>query len=481
MPIRSSTINDPSRISNTRILLRTAIASRIVLLTLTVIWRSILSPYDTSASINPSCLSSTANATVLYPRISAAIENGVVWDSVYFVRIALCGYEYEQTYAFLPLLPFCISLLSRTVLQPLVPLVGHRAALALSGYILSNISFVFAALFLYRLSVIILKDPEASLRASILFCFNPASIFYSSIYSESLYALLSIGGLYFLTLGANNLAALWLAFSGCARSNGVLNAGYIGFQTMHQAYDALFLKKKPFLVFRVLISGILRCLFIFVPFVAFQAYGYYNLCDGRHPEELRPWCKAKIPLLYNFIQSHYWGVGFLKYFQLKQLPNFLLASPILSIAICSIIHYVKLHPKVFFSLGFQVDPKTTSFLETQTSTVNREDQALRRRKHSKQDMGPTALSTDNVSIDKLERFSIIIIPFVLHLGFMVATAFFVMHVQVSTRFLSSSPPIYWFASYVPAIHKGWGYLIWRYCAAYILIGSLLFSNFYPFT
>ncbi|KAD5961605.1 hypothetical protein E3N88_13078 [Mikania micrantha] len=248
MRIRSSTINDPSPISHTRILLRTAIVSRIVLLTLTVIWRSILSPYDTSASINPYCLSSTttATATVLFPRIAVAIENGIVWDSVYFVRIAQCGYEYEQTYAFLPLLPFCISILSRTVFQPLIPLVGHRAVLALSGYFLSNISFVFAALFLYRLSVIILKDPEASLRASTLFCFNPASIFYSSIYSESLYALLSIGGLYFLISGADNLAAILLALSGCARSNGVLNAGYIGFQTMHQAYDALFLQKNPF-------------------------------------------------------------------------------------------------------------------------------------------------------------------------------------------------------------------------------------------
>ncbi|MFS7956901.1 putative GPI mannosyltransferase 2 [Helianthus anomalus] len=52
---------------------------------------------------------------------------------------------------------------------------------------------------------------------------------------------------------------------------------------------------------------------------------------------------------------------------------------------------------------------------------------------------------------------------------------------VATRFLSSSPPIYWFASYVLTSHKGWGYLIWGYSAAYILIGSLLFSNFYPFT
>lgn len=47
------------------------------------------------------------------------------------------------------------------------------------------------------------------------------------------------------------------------------------------------------------------------------------------------------------------GVGFLRYFQLKQLPNFLLASPILSLALGSIIHYVKLQPEIFLSLGFR--------------------------------------------------------------------------------------------------------------------------------
>lgn len=46
--------------------------------------------------------------------------------------------------------------------------------------------------------------------------------------------------------GALNISVLWLAISGCARSNGVLNAGYFCFQTMHQAYDALFLKKRHF-------------------------------------------------------------------------------------------------------------------------------------------------------------------------------------------------------------------------------------------
>lgn len=36
----------------------------------------------------------------------------------------------------------------------------------------------------FRLSNLILKDSEAALRASVLFCLNPASIFYSSMYKS---------------------------------------------------------------------------------------------------------------------------------------------------------------------------------------------------------------------------------------------------------------------------------------------------------
>lgn len=60
------------------------------------------------------------------------------------------------------------------------------------------------------------------------------------------------------------------------------------------------------LAMQALVIGALRSIFIFVPFFAFQAYGYLNICVHGSSEELRPWCKAKVPLLYGFIQSHYW-------------------------------------------------------------------------------------------------------------------------------------------------------------------------------
>ncbi|EOY32359.1 Transferases, transferring hexosyl groups isoform 1 [Theobroma cacao] len=484
--------------------LKSAILSRLLLLILTLLWRTLLTPYDTSAPLNPACLNNPSPSPPpppLLPSLASAIENGIVWDSVYFVRIAQCGYEYEQSYAFLPLLPACIFILSRTVFAPVVLLIGHRAVLALSGYVISNVAFIFAAIYFYRLSVIVLKDPNAALQASVLFCFNPASIFYSSIYSESLYALFSVGGLYYLKSRANNIAVFWLALSGFARSNGVLNAGYFGFQTMHQAYDAAFLKKRAFLALWILISGALRCICIFVPFITFQAYGYYNICLERSSDEMRPWCKARIPLLYNYIQSYYWGMGFLRYFQLKQLPNFLLASPILSLAVCSIIYYVKSRPEIVLSLGFRASVEEKSSMAAifslkkshrsngpqiseKYSSRRQENHNLKLRKITSQGRGAAEFIIDHGSSEKLGYASASILPFILHLSFMVATAFFVMHVQVATRFLSASPSVYWFASLLmtcPSMSKRWGYMIWAYSCAYILLGSLLFSNFYPFT
>ncbi|KAK6148610.1 hypothetical protein DH2020_019522 [Rehmannia glutinosa] len=492
---------------DTRRLLRYAVASRLLVLTLIIIWRSLLSPYDTSASINPPCLSSSNSSNppppVLLPGVGSAIESSIVWDGVYFTRIAECGYEYEQTYAFLPLLPLCVSLFSKTVFGPLVPVIGYRAVLGLSGYVLNNIAFVFAALYLYRLSVLVLKDTELALRASVLFCFNPASIFYSSIYSESLYAFFSFGGLYHFMNGTYFCATFWLALSGCARSNGVLNAGYICFRSMQQVNEAFVSRKRAYLLMvKILLAGALCSICIFIPFISFQAYGYFNICVGRSVVEMRPWCKARLPLLYNYIQSHYWGVGFLKYFQVKQLPNFLLASPILSLAICSIIYYVKLWPEVFLSLGLRAssteDKLAGSALSTKaevqlssagpsendTPNVLQDNgtHGLRKRAIKREDL--VIQPSKSEAPDSLQCDPVVILPFVLHLSFMVATAFFVMHVQVATRFLSVSPLLYWFASHImgsPSVGKRWGHFIWAYCAAYILLGSLLFSNFYPFT
>ncbi|XP_072989589.1 uncharacterized protein [Typha latifolia] len=500
--------------SETRVLF-IAFLSRFLLLTLILLWRLLFSPYDTSASLNPGCLSaafssgggkSPASDPVLWPRLAAAIESSIVWDGVYFVRIAECGYEYEQTYAFLPLLPAAMVLLSRSVFAPLVPVIGYRATLALSGYALNNVAFVFATLYLYRLSVLVLKDSAAALCASVLFSFNPASVFYSSVYSESLYALFSLGGVFYLFSGAKTVATMLLALSGSARSNGALNAGYLCFLAILQAYVAIIQKKKPMLAVKAILAAIMCSIFIFVPFLAFQAYGYLNICLDGASYGRREWCKEKVPLLYGFLQSHYWGVGFLRYFQVKQLPNFLLASPVLSLAVCSIVHYGNvlhqlfqssfMHEQIISAAQLQLmrPNESSDVIWTSKNIVSSKSpqgvHAVRQRKQDRKD-GSSASLQDIRSIGqtlhqaKQGEISITFLPFVLHLAFMTFMAFFMMHVQVATRFLSASPPIYWFASYVFVTATNastrWRYLFWVYSVTYILLGSLLFSNFYPFT
>ncbi|KAG0450437.1 hypothetical protein HPP92_026757 [Vanilla planifolia] len=491
-----------------RSVLRLAILSRFLLLTLIITWRSLFPPYDSSAHLNPSCLSSTLDASlaepadvVLWPRVGAAIEGSVVWDGVYFVRIAECGYEYEQSYAFLPLLPISMALLSRSVFAPLIRVIGYRAVLALSGYALNNLAFVVAAIYFYRLSILILKDSRASFLASALFCFNPASIFYSSVYSESLYALSSLCGLFYLFFGSNAMSMLLLCVSGAARSNGAINAGYICFMSLLQSYDAIIQKKSAKLAVLPIVAGVARSICLFIPFAAFQAYGYYDICLFVTSDDLRPWCKSRAPNLYGYLQSHYWGVGFMRYFQVNQLPNFLLASPILSIATASIICYGDFLRQYLQPLRKRACMATDSMpcqLESERlfSGSNSSSKMLKGNQINKRKKTVIkARSFENFHDMKLEMdafvkvqegyCSVLVFPFILHLGFLTFMAFFVMHVQVATRFLSASPPLYWFASYVMlssgTTSRRLGYVIWSYFIAYILLGSLLFSNFYPFT
>lgn len=59
-----------------------------------------------------------------------------------------------------------------------------------------------------------------------------------------------------------------------------------------------------------------------------------------------------------------------------------------------------------------------------------EDQILRRRKQTIKGDGHSTLPVENDSSDSSRNLSVAVLPFILHLGFMAATAFFVMHVQV---------------------------------------------------
>ncbi|KAI3904526.1 hypothetical protein MKW98_014706 [Papaver atlanticum] len=404
-----------NKINESHEVLRVALISRILLISLIILWRSLLSPYDTSAILNPNCLSSdsyTSSKLLIWPKIGSAIEGSI-------------------TYAFFPLLPIFIYILSRTVFAPLAPIIGYRALLGLSGYFINNVAFLLSAVYFYRLSAIILKDRKTAFRASMLF----ASI--QLPYSIHQY-IQRVCILCFLSVA------------------------------MHLAYDAIVQKKRIGLAVKTLIDGALRSLCIFAPFVAFQAYGYHNLCRGLISHEMRPWCKARVPFLYDFLQGRYWWL-----LQFLSQGGWFLEEKNLAV--------------ILYPSGVKGRLNDARVSANFSSEVLKENPTLKQRKKmGKERTFSSSLDTVPSENDKVvpatsDYASISVLPFVLHLAFMSATAFFVMHVQVATCFLSSSPPLYWFSSYLMASCGRCAYVIWAYSAAYILLGSLLFSNFYPFT
>ncbi|KAJ2881385.1 ER membrane glycoprotein subunit of the GPI transamidase complex-like protein, partial [Coemansia aciculifera] len=192
-----------------------AAASRIVALLLGVVSNAIVNDYDASTSL-------------ILPDASSALEGAlrvlahvfIRWDAFYFLHIADAGYVHEQEHAFFPLLPLLMRVVSSTVLAPLAPWVDRRIVLALAGLVVSNVSFVLAAVTLYMLGRATLRNERLAYVAALLFVAAPASAFMSAVYTESLFAWLVFSALLLIAQRQYLWAALCLSVSGLCRANG---------------------------------------------------------------------------------------------------------------------------------------------------------------------------------------------------------------------------------------------------------------------
>lgn len=72
---------------------------RAIVLCLTILLDLAFPDYDTSAGLTMDCNGVPQQGSREWG------DSLVVWDSVFFMRIAQCGYEFEQYHAFFPALP----------------------------------------------------------------------------------------------------------------------------------------------------------------------------------------------------------------------------------------------------------------------------------------------------------------------------------------------------------------------------------------
>lgn len=65
---------------------------------------------------------------------------------------------------------------------------------------------------------------------------------------------------------------------------------------------------------------LMQCALSVVPFVAFQLYAYVTLCAP--PSHASGLCMQTVPVVYAYVQEHYWSNGFLRYWTVKQVRLF---------------------------------------------------------------------------------------------------------------------------------------------------------------
>jgi hypothetical protein len=128
------------------------------------------------------------NSTLLSPAIDQSIW--YQWDGGWYLTIAENGYRYvaesQSTVVFFPVLPILINALS--------PLFGGGVN---AGLVVSNLAFFMALIFIYRLTLFEApNDPNAAQHTVLYIAFHPAALFFSLIYTESLYLFILAVALY---------------------------------------------------------------------------------------------------------------------------------------------------------------------------------------------------------------------------------------------------------------------------------------------
>jgi Gpi18-like mannosyltransferase len=146
---------------------------------------------------------------------SAFLSTWTKWDSQYYIDIAKNGYwfrpEHQANVAFFPVYPL------------LMHLVGNYTDgnVVLAGFIISNVAFYIALIFLYLLTELEL-DSESAKRTVFYMALFPTSFFFSSVYTESTFLMLSVATVYFSRRHLWVPAALIGMLAAATRNLGVL-------------------------------------------------------------------------------------------------------------------------------------------------------------------------------------------------------------------------------------------------------------------
>lgn len=396
--------------------------------------------------------------------------------------------ESEQAHVFLPVWPATIQasadLLQASVPGWLLPSTCEQL-LTLAAWWAAVFWFVTAMVALYTATWHVAaaagaNDPSIlAARTALLFIVNPASVFFSTAYSEAMFAAVVFLGSAAAAVALRYRPAMLLAIA-CwwaatnVRSNGSLYFAYLLAYGWGWSLQARSIGLK--------ILGMLATLGLTAA-LAVSTMGWYNYrgylrhCEG---DQVPEWCQYGPKFnLYAYVQRHYWDVGFLRYYRVKQIPNFLLAAPVLLLGAAGALCWIAHSWSLFCDKGHVRPTRIVVWAGHALQEFARIPSGLRAAKNSNESLvvGPLEPSGDSEVLVK----SPLLLGHYAVLGASTLLGLTIAHVQISTRMLAStSPALYWYMVDLISRQPRGG-LVLVYCLVYIVLGVLMHPNWLPWT
>ena len=202
------------------------------------------------------------------------------WDGAWYTQIALFGYPAGNSplsgnWAFFPLYPF----LMRVFGTPFYGLMSSTDAVLFSGFLISNVLFFVSLFLFYHVTKIIFGKNSFALISTVFFAFWPGALFYSTVYSESIFMTFALGAFYLLEKGKSGKSAALGFLASLTRSNGFL-------LLIPFVYNGLQTRKYR--------TAVLQAIVIALPYLLFNVYGYFS--TGLFPVR-------------EIVYNHIWGAS----------------------------------------------------------------------------------------------------------------------------------------------------------------------------
>lgn len=179
-------------------------------------------------------------------------------------------------------------------------------------------------------------------RSAILFALTPAGVFMATGYAESTFALIALAGIWMRLHGFPTAAAALFGVATLLRSNGLFFGIFYLYDLIRAGQRWARGGYSTGLAVADIISAGIGGTVIGACFFGVQVYAYDLYCKGSNISHEGPeWCQRTLPLIYPYIQEHYWNNGFLRYWTPNNIPNFLFAMPTLTIMVRSLMYYTK--------------------------------------------------------------------------------------------------------------------------------------------